>query len=135
MAAASPAAWPLTGQPTSNACCAQPGSNRSAPDPAIPKPAGNSNAPTRPPRPGCACSHRPDHSKNCKTNSTGGARTTTTPDHTKPSTAKPPPNAGRRAHQQLPVQPSPDQYVPACTTSTKPATSAGATTSSESSAA
>lgn len=119
MAAASPAAWLSTGQPTSNACCALPGSNRSAPDLAIPKRAGNLNAGTNPPRPGCACSHPRDHPKNCKTNSTVGARTITTPDHTKPSTARPPLNVGPRARQRFLVQPSLDQYAPACTASTK----------------
>src|ERR1700692_647505 len=135
MAVALPAAWPATGQRTSKECCAQLGSSRSAHDPDIPRPAGNSNAPTRPPKRGCACSHLRDHWMNSRTNSTAGARTTTTPDRTKPCTVRHLPNAGEQAHEPPLDHRFPDQCAPACTTSTKPATSVGATTSSELTAA
>src|SRR5271156_2883490 len=55
--------------------------------------------------------------------------------HPNPCPARPPPTAGGQAHRPPQDQRSPDQCAPACTASTKPATSAGATTSSESTAA
>jgi hypothetical protein len=60
---------------------------------------GNSNAPTRQLRPGCASSPGPDHSRSFKPSSIGGASTTTSHARTRHSTARHPVNAGRPAHR------------------------------------
>ena len=70
-----------------------------------------------------------------RTNSTGGASTTTRPDRTRLSPALPRPNDGPRPTRRPLGRPSQARLGQASTPSRKPVTSAGATTSSGSTAA
>src|ERR687898_946814 len=109
-------------------------SSRSARGPDTLRPAASSSARTRRRKRGCVSSRRPAVSMSCKTSSTAGACTTTRSDHTRRWVGRLPSSVGQQPHPPLLAPPSPGRLGPAFTACTRPVTSAGATTSSASTA-